>query len=217
MCWKHASSLLFIGFGNPKSTKKWILKHARPDGSRPTGQVSLVQKVILEFSAGPSGRTNLSVQTEAVQTLLGSVRMLKLQHFFLSFPTTPILSQSDIWVKRYDQNTGRCPDGLTERPDDQLQPPLQDSAESFHNKAASGRCCPSVRTVALRIHEITIIRLGASGPWRLTSELLNRCTQFPYIKLDRSDGWTWYARSCLIEDIVRTGSHIVRTVAAVFP
>jgi len=34
----------------------------------------------------------------------------------------------------------------------------------FHNKDTSGRCCPSVRTVTLRLHEITIIRLGASGP-----------------------------------------------------
>jgi hypothetical protein len=51
----------------------------------------------------------------------------------------PISSQSDIWVKIYDQNTLGCPDGLTERPDGQLQPPLQDSTESFHNKAASGR------------------------------------------------------------------------------
>jgi hypothetical protein len=141
----------------------------------------------------------------------------QLASFFLSFPMTPISSQSDIWVKRYDQNTGRCPDGLTERLDGQLQPPFQISIESFHNKAVSGRCCPSVRTVALRLHEITIIRLGASGR-------LNRCTQFPYMKLDspdhegwHPDGWTWYARSCLIEDIVWTGSHIVRTVVAVFP
>jgi hypothetical protein len=132
-------------------------------------------------------------------------------------PMKPISSQSDIWVKSNDQNTRGCPDG-------QLQPPLQDSAESFHNKAVSGRCCPSVWTVSLRLHEITIIRLGASRPWRLTSEQLNWCTQLPYMKLDRPDhegwcldGWTWYAYSYLIEDIVRTGSHIVRTVAAVFP
>jgi len=140
----------------------------------------------------------------------------QLTAFFLSFPTTPISSQSDIWVKSYNQNTGRCLDGLIERPDGQLQPPFQNSTESFHNKATSERCCPSVRTVALRLHEITIIRLGASGPWRLTSGRLNWCTQFSYMKLDRPDhegwrpdGWTWYARSCLIEDIVRT-------VAAVF-
>jgi hypothetical protein len=48
---------------------------------------------------------------------------------------------------------------LTERPDDKLQLPFQNSAESFHNKAASGRCFLSVRTAALRLHAITIIRL----------------------------------------------------------
>jgi hypothetical protein len=47
-----------------------------------TGQVSLVRKVILEFSARPSGRANLSVQTEAVRALLGSVRTLKITAFF---------------------------------------------------------------------------------------------------------------------------------------
>jgi hypothetical protein len=47
-----------------------------------TGQVFLVWKVILEFFEGPSGRANLSDRTEAVQTLLGSIRMLKLQYFF---------------------------------------------------------------------------------------------------------------------------------------
>jgi hypothetical protein len=78
------SSLLFIGFGNPKSTKKRSLKHARPDGNQGvrTGQVLLVRKVILEFSEGPSGWVNLSVRTYSVRTLLGSVRMLKLQNFF---------------------------------------------------------------------------------------------------------------------------------------
>jgi hypothetical protein len=39
-------------------------------------------KSILEFSAGPSGRANLSVRTEAVRKILGSVRTLKLHHFF---------------------------------------------------------------------------------------------------------------------------------------
>jgi hypothetical protein len=47
-----------------------------------TGQVFLVRKVILEFSEGPFGRENLSVRTEAVRTLLGSVQTLKLQNFF---------------------------------------------------------------------------------------------------------------------------------------
>jgi hypothetical protein len=124
--------------------------------------------------------------------------------FFVSFPATLISSQSDIWVKGYDQNTGGCPDGLTDSPDGKLQLPFQNSAESFHNKAASGRCCPSVRTVALWLHVITIIRLWVSRPWRLMSERLNWCTQFPYMMLDRSDhedccpdGWTLYAQLTL--------------------
>jgi hypothetical protein len=53
---------------------------------------------------------------------------------FLSFPTMPISSQSDIWVKRYVQNIGGCPDGLTESPNGQLQPPFQSSTESFHTR-----------------------------------------------------------------------------------
>jgi hypothetical protein len=129
---------------------------------------------------------------------------INLQYFFVSFPTTPISSKFDIWVKRYDQNTGGCPDGLTERPDSKLQLPFQNSAESFHNKAASERCCPSVRTVVLRLHVITKIRLWAFGPWRLMSRLLNWCTQFPYMMLDRlnhedwrPDGWTLYAQLAL--------------------
>jgi hypothetical protein len=47
-----------------------------------TGQVFLVQKVILEFSAGPSGRENISVRTEAFWMLLGSFQILKLHYFF---------------------------------------------------------------------------------------------------------------------------------------
>jgi hypothetical protein len=52
------------------------------------------------------------------------------------------------------QNTGSRLNGLTERPDGHLQPPFQNNAESFHNKASSGRCCPSVRTVALLLHDL---------------------------------------------------------------
>lgn len=46
---------------------------------------------------------------------------------------TVISSQSNICVKSYGQNTEGCPDGLTERLDSQLQPPFQNSTESFHN------------------------------------------------------------------------------------
>lgn len=150
--------------------------------------------------------------------------MIHFISFFVSFPTTPISSQSDIWVKRYDQNTEGCPNGLTEHPHSQLQPPFQNSTESSHNKAASKPCCPSVRTVALWLYVISIIRLwsirtlkgdvrtvelvhaisiyesSSSGPWRLESGRLN-----------------FVCMTFLIEDIVRTGSHIVQTVAAVFP
>jgi hypothetical protein len=61
----------------------------------------------------------------------------------------------------------------------------------------SGRHCPSVWTVALYLHAISISRLGASGR-------LNWCTQFPYMKFEhpdheewRPDGWTLYARLAL--------------------
>jgi hypothetical protein len=47
--------------------------------------------------------------------------------FFVSFLMTPISSQSDIWAESYDQNTGGYLDGLTKRPDGQLQPPFQNS------------------------------------------------------------------------------------------
>jgi hypothetical protein len=49
-----------------------------------TGQVFLVQKVILEFSARPSGWENLFRPD------------IQITELFLSFPTTPISSQSDI-------------------------------------------------------------------------------------------------------------------------
>jgi hypothetical protein len=111
----------------------------------------------------------------------------QLTSFFVSFPTTPISSKSDIWVKSYDQNTGGRPDGLTERPNGQLQPPFQNSTESSHNKATSRRCCPSVRTVSLWLHEITIIRPWSVRTIREMSGRLNWCTQFPYMKLDRPD------------------------------
>jgi hypothetical protein len=111
-----------------------------------TGNFFLVRKAILEFLQGlPDANT---CRPDNQFTL-----------FFVSFPLTPISSQSNIWVKRYDQNTGGRPDGLIERPDGQLQPLFQNSTESFHNKAASGWCCPSIQTVALRLHVISIIRL----------------------------------------------------------
>jgi len=75
---------------------------------------------------------------------------------------TPISSQSDIWAESYDWNTKGRPDGLTERLDDQLQPPFQNSAESFHIKATSERCFPSVRMVSLSAVRLVLPRI-ASG------------------------------------------------------
>jgi hypothetical protein len=69
--------------------------------------------------------------------------------YFVSFSMTPISSQFDIWAESYDRNTRGRPDGLTERLDDQLQLPFQNSAESFHIKAASRRlhfCCTTCLT-----------------------------------------------------------------------
>jgi hypothetical protein len=201
----HASSLLFIGFRSPNLSQKWSLWHARPEGS--LGRPDELLFLCLKSNFGKFCR---AVRMQDVSVRKGTFCMVlmavwhQFKAFFGSFPTTLISSQSDIWVKRYDQNTEGCPDGLTERPDDQLQLPFQSSTESFHNKAASGRCCPSVRTVALRLHVITIIRLWPSGPWRLMSGRLNWCTQFPYMMLDHSDhedwppdGWTLYVRLAL--------------------
>jgi len=57
-----------------------------------TGQVFLVWKVILEFSAGPPGRANLSVMTDEYNERPDT----QFTENFVSFPMTLILSQSDI-------------------------------------------------------------------------------------------------------------------------
>jgi hypothetical protein len=77
-----------IGFGNPKSSKKRSLRHERPEGSLGLSgwaKFFLSEKVILEFSVGPSGQENISVRMEAVRKLLIAVQMLNLQNFFLAF------------------------------------------------------------------------------------------------------------------------------------
>jgi hypothetical protein len=131
-----------------------------------------VRKAILENSARPSWRLMFPSGWGQFGWVYWPSRPI-IYIIFVSFPTTPISSQSNIWVKRYDQNTRGCPDSLTGLPDGKLQLPFQNSTESFHNKAASERCCPNVRTVVLRLHVISIIRLWASRPWRLMSGLLN--------------------------------------------
>jgi hypothetical protein len=56
-----------------------------------------------------------------------------------------------------------------------------------------------VRKVEL-MHAIFIYEVRVSKPWRMTSGLLN-----------------FECMTCLMKESVRTGTHIVRTVAAVFP
>jgi hypothetical protein len=53
--------------------------------------------------------------------------MVKFVSFFVSFPMTPISSQSDIGAESYDQNTRGRLYGLTKRLNSQLQPPFQNS------------------------------------------------------------------------------------------
>jgi hypothetical protein len=126
LCWKHASSLLFIGFGNPKLTQKRSLKHARPDRSQGGSDGSSFSCPESNFGIfWRSVRMGKSFRPDRCLPDASRIRSdFQITAFFLSFPTTPISIQSDIWVKRYDQNTGRCPDCLTESPDGQLQPPL---------------------------------------------------------------------------------------------
>jgi len=113
---------------------------------------------------------------------------------------TPISSRSNTWAESYDQNTGGRPDNITERPNGQLQPPFQNSAESFHHKDVSGLCFPSVRTVSLMLHIITLIRLErpVHGVWR-------------------PNGWTSSTRLALSRIEFGREHYIVRIVAAVFP
>jgi hypothetical protein len=106
-------------------------------------------------------RKTLPRSLKCVRTVLGTHPDVSLGrsdsqvvYLFIIFPMMLISSQSYIWSESYDRNTRGRSDGLTERPDDQLQPPFQNSAESFHIKAMSGRCCPSVRTVALALPRI---------------------------------------------------------------
>jgi hypothetical protein len=68
-------------------------------------------------------------------------------------------SNSGIFCRAVRMSKYFRPDAYSGHPDSQLQPPFQNSTESSHNKAMSGRCCPSIRTVALWLHVITIIRL----------------------------------------------------------
>jgi hypothetical protein len=68
------------------------------------------------------------------------------------------------------------------------------------NRAASRRCCPSIRTVALLLHAIFILRPERQdhGVWCL-------------------NGWTSSVRLALSRIASGRNSHVVRTVPAVFP
>jgi hypothetical protein len=100
---------------------------------RPPGCYSL--------SIGTMGSPYLSIYHPNSQVVL----------FFLSFPTTPILSQSDTRAKSYDKNIKTC-------------------AESFlETWKVSGPCCPSVGTVAvsrsMSKHEIRLrVEIGEAWP-----------------------------------------------------
>jgi hypothetical protein len=95
----------------------------------------------------------------------------------------------------------RRPDGSCGCPDGQLCNWLSKFAwNSFLNRAVSGRCCPSVQTVALLLHAISILR-----PERLDHGVW------------RSDGWTSSARLALTRIVSGRNSHVVWMVATVFP
>jgi hypothetical protein len=136
----------------------------RPNGrlGHPDGQLFQCLKSNSEkFSNFGKAVRTLDVSVLTVALLEDSIGRPdhQIASFFVSFPMTSISSQSDIGPKSYDQNTRGYPDGLTKRPNGQLQPPFQTSAESFHNRTSSGRCFPVIRMVSLQLHVITIIRL----------------------------------------------------------
>jgi hypothetical protein len=85
-----------------------------------------------------------------VRTLLSFHPDIQVVSFFLSFPTTPISSQSDTWAESYDKNTKTC-------------------AEIFLEAwNASGRYCPLVRTTAVSrsVSELEIqLRVETGEAW----------------------------------------------------
>jgi hypothetical protein len=127
MCKVHAKSLLFIGFRSPNSSQNQSLWNARPDSrlGRLDGQLFQCLKSNSEkFSNfGRAVRTlDVSIQTVACLDYSIGRSDHQIVSFFVSFLITPNSSQSDIWLKCYDQNTRGCPDGFTEHPEGQLQP-----------------------------------------------------------------------------------------------
>jgi hypothetical protein len=118
----------------------------------------------------------------------------------------------------------RCLDGSWGRRDEHLCDQLFEFVwNSFLNRAASGRCCPSVWTVAVQLHAISILRLEHSdhGVCRLDGWIsaahyfhIKACASWPW---RLTSGWlNFVCTSCLIKDRIRTGTHIIRMVAYVF-
>jgi hypothetical protein len=81
-----------------------------------------------------------------------------------------------------------------------MQPAFQIRWNSFLNRAASGRCCTSVQTVALMLHTISIIRIERPDnvDWR-------------------PNGFKSSAHLALSRMGSEENNHVIETVAAVFP
>jgi hypothetical protein len=71
---------------------------------------------------------------------------------------------------------------------------------SFLNRATFGWCCPSVRTVVLQLHTISLLRL----------EFLDHGVCRPYC-------WTSSARLALSKIVSERNGYVFRTVVAIFP
>jgi hypothetical protein len=90
--------------------------------------------------------------------------------------------------------------------------------------AMSGQWCSVVRTVALPLQAISLCTLHVSEPWEWSSGRLIWYTEFPYLMYARPD-YTDRGpdvsklnyNTCLMDEPVRTGIHVVWTVAVIFP
>jgi hypothetical protein len=80
-----------------------------------------------------------------------------------------------------------------------MQPAFQIRWNAFLNRVMFGRCCPSIRTVALLLHAISIIR-----------------TKHPNSVDWRPDSCKSSARLDLSRIASKRNNHVVRTVVAIF-
>jgi hypothetical protein len=92
------------------------------------------------------------------------------------------------------------------------------------NRAASRRCCPRVRAVALQLHAISILRLERSDHADCRPDSWTSATHYFHFKACVFGPWRvtsgrlkFVCTTCLIKDSVWMGTHIVRAVAIVFP